>query len=490
MTIEKNEQLNQAVTKLNALEALTAERKQKKTQLENDNKAIMKEISGTYDYKGIQAEDEALIENKKESLLKSQKKQQELCEIAYDLNALLTKIETDLTNDKSNNWPELQKTINNAITHANLSPETTELGAKWLGNLIEQLPEQDVITALFGASKSRKEFLLSEINKKIAAQIPFIEREEKRLTRCKEELTTLEENKNQLSSNYAALAQIEKQSVEIIQLKAQIATLKTDIDRTLANELKALLATYQTDRNARYQIKDKLTAKDKENREQFVTYFNTVLNNYSENGRNEEVLDCIENNRAQYPGIHFQTTLNKIVVTLADAQRDVTLLEKSKDRGEVSAILDNLPREDAEYVKQIKTLRTNILTMGPYANKLPGKESAIVKGLKDELIQDLDYFICQHDKSAPPEKDFNDFSKTFKARLHSQDDVMNKTHTWKFVVANLLAALTVIPLAIKLIHSKVTEKRIAFFFEKTDEQKKNDEIEKGLDDLKTKGPSQ
>ena len=78
-----------------------------------------------------------------------------------------------------------------------------------------------------------------------------------------------------------------------------------------------------------------------------------------------------------------------------------------------------------------------------------------------------------------PDKQLRTFEMKFKARLHSQDDVMSEHKSWGTIIANVLLSVATL---FKLIISKATTGRASFFFDKTEAQK---EAEANVDqDLK------
>ncbi len=250
--------------------------------------------------------------------------------------------------------------------------------------------------------------------------------------------------------------------------------------QALARDLKNLLKTYQTKRNKQYRVKDALTGKDKERREQFVEDINLKLDNYAEKGLQEDFLNVICSSRDQFPGINLQTTLNKIIVELLNS---TSLVNADSDKAFAEYFLTTTTNK--AYKDKTEELHKKIEAMSTYGSTLPKEEERMgVKELAKMLHQDLNSFVAQHAKKPWTIEDYNKFEIKFKARLHSQDDLMNKhTHNWKFIIVNILAALALIPLAVKLIHSKLTENRATFFFDKTDKQRERDKVEQGLNDF-------
>lgn len=85
------------------------------------------------------------------------------------------------------------------------------------------------------------------------------------------------------------------------------------------------------------------------------------------------------------------------------------------------------------------------------------------------LAQDLNRFTKQFFEQKPGQRNVAEFTSTFSALLHSYDQQMSSSMSWGAIVANIAIALTGIGLlfiAVKLLHSNITEGQPLFFFQK------------------------
>lgn len=100
------------------------------------------------------------------------------------------------------------------------------------------------------------------------------------------------------------------------------------------------------------------------------------------------------------------------------------------------------------------------------------KDQNISKGqIIIDLANDLTIVTNQFFDQEPEQRNFAEFEPRFSKLLHSKDQEMSAYRiAWGTIIANIAIALTGIGLlfiAGKLIHSKVTENRALFFFQKS-----------------------
>lgn len=172
-----------------------------------------------------------------------------------------------------------------------------------------------------------------------------------------------------------------------------------------------------------------------------------------------------------FPGVKMRATLNRIIVKLMDKEAGL----QAEYPEEAAQTLVKLEAEHENYVVQMRNLYATVEGIRTYANTLPEREKGIINQLVDQMKNDVDQFISKSPKGIPQHEEYKEFEMKFKARLHSQDDVMSEQKSWGAIVANVLLSVATL---FKLIISKATTGRASFFFDKAEKQK---EIESNVD---------
>ncbi len=100
------------------------------------------------------------------------------------------------------------------------------------------------------------------------------------------------------------------------------------------------------------------------------------------------------------------------------------------------------------------------------------KNKGVPKGqIAIDLANKLTVMANEFFEKKPEERNFSEFKPQFLALLHSKDKEMSAhRNSWKTIIANIAIALTGVGLLLiagQLIHSKVTENRALFFFQKS-----------------------
>jgi len=265
-------------------------------------------------------------------------------------------------------------------------------------------------------------------------------------------------------------------------LEAQCLEAVTQARKDLINSLINKLEQYQLLRNAHYQLKDKVTPKDKENRDIFIQDLVLGLDAYHQNGSDDAklaVLTLIDTNMGNFPGVKLNVLLNKIKFELLSFGLPVTVIPV--DYIGVSSI----PAHYNEPLKSaIVKLYQQLNSMFIYGNT--SRDEKVIL-LERDLKNDLDRFVIENTAVTPTAEIFDAFKARFTARLHSHDDVLSQRHDgqWKPIVANILIALATVGLAlvIKAAHSKLTTGRMTGFFSETERQRQADAIEKSVNDI-------
>ncbi|STY27904.1 Ankyrin repeat protein [Legionella wadsworthii] len=266
--------------------------------------------------------------------------------------------------------------------------------------------------------------------------------------------------------------QEEDLQLEIDLINRQITELQVATRRLLAIDCIQLLNEYIIDRNSHYHTKDLLSSEDKETRNQFISSLNDENNGlfkvYMETGHSDDLIQKITTEIGKFPGIKMQATLNRVVVKLMDADDNEKL--KSSDE-EASRILLNFEEKGGRYKafsEKIKGLSLKIAELKTFAATLSPVEKDIIEGLADSLQNDVALLICQNPEELPSKESYTHFEMKFKARLHSQDDLMSEHFSFGEIVANILFSLVTLG---KLLYTKAKTGRASFFFDKTEAQK-------------------
>jgi hypothetical protein len=215
------------------------------------------------------------------------------------------------------------------------------------------------------------------------------------------------------------------------------------------------LTNYQVTRDQHYKIKDFFISADKHMRHAFITELKTKLHSYAESGDSSDVIQTIQEHA--FPGKHLQPLLHKITADILEIGQVLTQPEQAVE--DILAILD---QNHPTYVVALRALYQQISCMQNYGTEHNNRTAT---ALAEKLKQTTDRFITSHGASLPDLHTYQDFTKKFTARLHSEDNVMREhDHNWRYIAANIALALLLIP---KLIYSKLTTGRCSFFFEET-----------------------
>ncbi|MCE0722138.1 MULTISPECIES: hypothetical protein [Legionella] len=279
---------------------------------------------------------------------------------------------------------------------------------------------------------------------------------------------------------------IEKQEEETKQQRESEEREKAEQRAILAEKLAGMLELYIDDRNKHYHTKDLFISEDRDIRDQFIKEIgnaeNGLLKAYVESGNSEVVLKKITAEVDKFPGAKMQATLSKIVVTLIEADAKPEVVENLSQKAEqVLLAFETKDGRHREYALKIRSLYGTIDGIKTYAKDLSEHEKEIMNQLSEDLKKDLDLFTYQNQEKIPGKETYQKFEMKFKAKLHSQDDVMSEYSSWPEVVFNILLSLATIG---KLIYSKVTTGRASFWFDKIEDQKEAElPVDEALKDI-------
>jgi ankyrin repeat protein len=247
----------------------------------------------------------------------------------------------------------------------------------------------------------------------------------------------------------------------------------------LENEFKFindLLDEYRTSRSQRFWIKDRLSSKDKKERELFIDTYFSNKEHFIALGK-DGLLEVIENGIKKFPGLHFKTVLHNIALRLLD---EASSQEEHSDKAK--EILEQQKSTYPQYIEKIKRLYEQIESINHNTTNLTIDDAKKVSALSIQLKKDLDFLIIQHPTQLPNETAFNQFKSKFNHRLHSEDIIMSQQENWNSFALNLfLGVITLgIVLGIKAIHSKLTTDHMTLFARKTKKQEHIDTLQDAL----------
>ena len=311
-----------------------------------------------------------------------------------------------------------------------------------------------------------------------------------------DQVTPFDESKS-MSAKFTSYLEAKKNAL------GQLETNRLANERLLARiygreelviEFRQKLEDYLENRNRRYAITLSIDGKL---RTAFIEILLKKLDTYHLTGDKTPVIKAITTHISKFPGNNLQAILNKITIDLldfdqqipasftdlpADAENLVTLHDNAL------GLITNLTDEQPKYVQDITNLYEQINHMRDYGTKLTEVNASCgveVNKLADQLQADVDHFVLAH-VSLPTKESYANFKIQFTARLHSQDDAMNKhREAWKPILGNILIGVITLGVAIgvQLAYSKLSTGRAAFFFDETARQGKIQSVDKSLQQL-------
>ncbi|STX29146.1 Uncharacterised protein [Legionella beliardensis] len=282
-----------------------------------------------------------------------------------------------------------------------------------------------------------------------------------------------------------------------------IAQIRIIERQKLSNQFKQALQTYLDKRAEKYNIKDKLIPIDKNHREAFVSALKDRLDNYTENGDSQLILELIRNNKSKFPGQYLQPLLNRLILAiqnhdktlpqaynadfteeihlpkpnLEEAPRVLQRLQLSKSTKELAAKIKQIYQDIEDMLQYGKTLNYECGTN----KELSQTPIELAEGLKERLDE---FLVVNEDKIKKPGATRNQlmhtFYQDFDTHLYSQADTMSEHRdkdSWKPIVANI--ALNLLAL-LKLAVSKIITGHASFFFQQTTRMEKVEAIEQSL----------
>lgn len=273
-----------------------------------------------------------------------------------------------------------------------------------------------------------------------------------------------------------------------------------DIRFNLMDSLSVQLQNYEDNRQKRYQVKDAFSNNDRELRSAFIGELLMQMATFVNSGSSAELLKLIQDRKEEFPGIYLQSILNKITVQLMDYDSAPNQFQNAADfdaddaafnalNDQALQILENLDRDvpqNLNYYNGVQNLYSKIDVMRNYGNSLSNQthKDSILK-LSKELRSDVNQFVIA--RQQPGHNDevlYNQFKTKMTARLHSQDNVMNKLGGQAAkIIANIAAGVFTLGIAIgiRLLYSKIKYGHATFFNDKTPIQKTLDSLEKGVE---------
>jgi hypothetical protein len=268
---------------------------------------------------------------------------------------------------------------------------------------------------------------------------------------------------------------------------------------SLADECIKNLDKYLVDRNKKYNIKDAFITADFYARTNFIGNLKNELNAYAESGESQKILDYINKEKTNFPGVNLTSILNRIVIDVLKIDKTIpvdyssNIVEEKTDPSKGNGItlsLFMLKQTNETNYNKIKHLFETITAMESCGQSLlPDKKGQDAIDLAKELSAEANAFVRDIMTGANFKPDHAaNFQNYFLTLLHSKDDSMAKHKTsWVPVVANIAIAIIpvigLVALGIKLVHSKRTTGYCSFFFNETIRQKQVAAIEESVKSL-------
>jgi hypothetical protein len=289
----------------------------------------------------------------------------------------------------------------------------------------------------------------------------------------------------------------------------------------VSNAMSTKLNKYMRRREERYNNKDRILSKDKDQRIEFVEDLKNQLASYARSGDSAALLEKFEEGKKRFGGLHLRTLLNKLTVDVLDHERrqrqvvpplsgvvpvpELALAADVPDPGDHQRALDLLAsfpqdQEHDQFKGAINNFYPQIESLKQYAVKISVKHpvnGGKISQLANQLVADVDRLVLENPVGkATAAQSYKAFEQIFTARLHSQDVVIRHHRPVWPIIANIAIGVGTlgVALGLKLIHSKQKEGRFALFFDKAAPiQKSVESLEKSVkaNELPTtKGPPQ
>lgn len=427
---------------------------------------------------GFMEEYEAYIKNEFDSITKKARK------TLFDLNQAPNKCEQDQAyKDLNQKIDELQSNLNMYLDNQRLFQKRMEAISeqqKTLLALDEKTSPFSTIKDKSPESKSQfasiqrqlqevQETLQQFANNGDMEEINGRIFDEANRNTLKKELTSLEEIRESLIKKH-------EDSVKIIEALSTRITAR----ETLVETLSIQLDTYLTQRNERFEWKDKLDASDKGLREGYVGDLKTQLEAYETSGESAPLRKAIHNTQKKLTKGLLSRQLDRMLLSIIDSDYNIP--------SDYTSTTDNLepnPEErvkkhpDKDYAEGIDRLYKQIEGLVAFSQTQSCKEDqAVITELAQALKQHLDYFVVKTLDTTPTVEAYTLFTEEFRIRLHSKDEELSQHRDlWRpflAILANITLGLITLGFAVgvKLIHSKVTTGQFSFFCEKTERLEK------------------
>ncbi|KTD20293.1 LepB protein [Legionella lansingensis] len=278
-------------------------------------------------------------------------------------------------------------------------------------------------------------------------------------------LMTIETNINLLKKEH------ETHSIVLQNQKA-----RQDMREQVQRQFCEQLSHYLDQRHKKYRFKDFFSSQDVIQRKQFIEGLLIKLEEYSQSGKSQDILDYIA--RSKFPGLGLQPILRRLIIAIKALDKQTP----SEQTNYVTLKLPEIPHHQ-DAMEQLKTFESShpklcsaltvlvseIDELEKHGNKIQGEDGKTAKGLAVSLRKQVDSYICaQAVNDRLSVSDFETFRADFMDLLHSQDDSMSKHRSfWKPFITNVAAAFFTlgIALGVKLIGSKLMTGHASFFGE-------------------------
>lgn len=291
-----------------------------------------------------------------------------------------------------------------------------------------------------------------------------------------------------------ALEQLDAVLARPGQLDEQIQRKKA-VNAALGNriqEREALVQKYTTEmddyllkRKGRFKVKDSLFGTDAEKREQLVTDLKAALIDYEATGDSAPVYAPLIERKAEMHGFNFQSLLNRLWVETKEldekrpANYDAVVIEQDDENFNAHetalGIVENCPEA---FRHGVTDLFEKIASLHQFGQELQNNgyanDGVVAITLAQSLKNKLDYFLIDNqnnfnnpDNTAFLQQNYQAFQQDFACQVHSQDNVLNRHHSWIPFTVNLLLGLVSLGtlLAARLAYTKLSTGKASLFWQ-------------------------
>ncbi len=181
---------------------------------------------------------------------------------------------------------------------------------------------------------------------------------------------------------------------------------------------------------------------------------------YLSEGNAKNLVSLIENNKANFPGLHLQPILNRLWLALQDNEQVTD--ERIQAYEKLGSAKLNDPDLNSRFREGVYVLHSQISEL----SKLSEFNPQIIDALTKKLRYKINDFTINYANKTLTNESVNQFRTEFMAVLHSHDDTLSRQNNFcqLFLVNLALAFLTLgLAVGIQLVTSKLLTGRASFF---------------------------